>query len=90
MPVGHICKFDLEKTFSLDFGVKCNFSKTRIELVMLKILATTEKQKNKIKRTRLQSRESSQKIAAGNCYSQFLIYHSNESRAVLFLAEDGK
>ena len=42
MPFGHIWKFDLEKTFSLDFGVKCNFSKVRIEHVMLKFLATTE------------------------------------------------
>ena len=25
VPVGHIWKFDLEKNFSLDFGVKCNF-----------------------------------------------------------------
>ena len=42
MPVGHIWKFDLEKTFSLDFGRKCNFSKIRIEHVILKFLATTE------------------------------------------------
>ena len=32
----------LRKMFSLDFGVKCNFSKIRIEHVMLKCLATTE------------------------------------------------
>ena len=32
----------LRKTFSRDFGVKCNFSKTQIEHVMLKFLATTE------------------------------------------------
>ena len=43
LPVGHIWKFDLEKTFGLDFGLKCNFSKkTRIEHVMLKFLATIE------------------------------------------------
>ena len=42
MPASHIWKFDLEKTFSHDFGVKCNFSKNRIEHVMLKFLATTE------------------------------------------------
>ena len=42
MPVGHIWKFDLEKTFGLDFEVICNFSKIPIELVMLKVLATTE------------------------------------------------
>ena len=56
---------------------------------MLKFLATNEKI-CKNSRTELRSRESSQKIAAGNCYSQFLIHISNESRAVLFLAEDGK
>ena len=42
MPVGLIWKFDLEKTFGLDFGVKCNFSKIQIEHDMLKFLATTE------------------------------------------------
>ena len=42
VPVGHYWKFDLEKTFSLDFGVKGNFSKNRIEHVMFKFLATTE------------------------------------------------
>ena len=42
---------------------------------MLKFLATNEKiYKNS--RTELRSRESSQKIAAGNCYSQFLIHIS--------------
>ena len=45
VPVGHISKIDLEKTFSLDFGVKCNFKKIRIEHVMLKFLATTENTK---------------------------------------------
>ena len=40
--VSNILKFDLEKTFSHDFGVKCNFSKNRIEHVMLKFLATTK------------------------------------------------
>ena len=61
MPVGHIWKFDLERTFTLDFGVKCNCSKTRIVQVMLKFLATTENiRKNNIRRFELQSRESSQ------------------------------
>ena len=32
----------LRKTFSLDFGVKCNFSTIRIEQVIFKFLATTE------------------------------------------------
>ena len=42
MQVGHIWKLDFKKTFGLDFGVKCNISKNRIEHVMLKFLATTE------------------------------------------------
>ena len=47
MPVGHIWKFDLEKAFNLDFGVKCNVSKIRIEHVMLKFLATTQNTRSK-------------------------------------------
>ena len=42
MPVGHIWKFDVQKTFSPDFGVKCNFSKIRTEHVNVMFLATTE------------------------------------------------
>ena len=49
----------LRKMFSLDFGVKCNFSKIRIEQVMLNFLA--KNQKNKIRRFELQSRERSPK-----------------------------
>ena len=32
VPISHIGKFDLEKTFSLDFGVKCNFSKFELSM----------------------------------------------------------
>ena len=46
MPVGHIWKFDLEKYEKRNFGVKCNFSKIRIEPVMLNFLATTENLRN--------------------------------------------
>ena len=42
MPVGHIWKFDLEKLFSPIFGLKSNFSKSRIEHVMLNFRVTTE------------------------------------------------
>ena len=66
MPVGHIWKFDLEKTFSLNFEVKSNFSKIRIEHVMLKFLATTEK----IRKTRSEgsnyNRGKSVKNSRGN------------------------
>ena len=46
VPVGHIWKFDLEQYEQRIFGVKCNFSKNRIEPVMLKFLATTENLRN--------------------------------------------
>ena len=42
VPVGHIWKFDLEEYEQRNFGVKCNFSKIRIEPVMLNFLAKTE------------------------------------------------
>ena len=42
MPVGHIWKFELEKTCSLDGWMKFNFSNARIEHDMLKFLATIE------------------------------------------------
>ena len=87
VPVGHIWKFDLEKTFSLDFGVKCNFSKIRIEHVMLKFLAKTENTRKIRSEESNNNRGKVVKIAAGNCYSQFPIHNSNESRAVLSLAE---
>ena len=90
MSVGHIWKFDLEKTFSLDIGLKCNFSKIRIELVMLKFLATTEKTRKIGSEDSNYSREKKSKEAAGNCYSQFPIQNSYGSRAVVSLAEIGK
>ena len=46
LPVGHIWKFDLEQYEQFNFGVKWNFSKNRIEPVMLNFLATTENLRN--------------------------------------------
>ena len=46
MPVGHIWKFDLEKYEQRNFGVRCYFSKIRIEPVMLNFLAITENLRN--------------------------------------------
>ena len=43
MPVGHIWKFDLEEYELRNFGRKFNFSKIRIEPVMLNFLAKCEK-----------------------------------------------
>ena len=90
MQVGQIWKFDLEKTFSLDFGVKSKFSNIRVEHVMLNFLATTEN----IRKIRLEDSNTIAakwtKVAAGNCYSQFPIHNSNDGRAVLFVAGDRK
>ena len=46
MPVRHIWKFDLKQYEQRNFGVKCNFSKIRIEPVMLNFLATTKNFRN--------------------------------------------
>ena len=58
MPVGHNWKFDLEEHEICDFGVEFNFSKFRMEPVMLGFLATTENIiKIKSERPNLQLRE---------------------------------
>ena len=44
-PVGHIWKFDLEEHEIRNFGRKFNFSKFRMEPVMLNFLAKTENPK---------------------------------------------
>ena len=46
VPVGHIWKFDLEEYEQRNFEMKCNFSKIRIEPVMLNFLAKTENLRN--------------------------------------------
>ena len=61
MPVDHIWKFDLEEYELRSFGMKFNFSKVRIEPVMLNFLATTENIRNKIRTTESQLRESGRK-----------------------------
>ena len=54
VPVGHIWKFDLEEYEVRGFGLKFNFSKIRIEPVMLSFLATTENIKHEIRTTESQ------------------------------------
>ena len=61
MPVGHIWKFDLEEYEIRSFGMKFNFSKIRIEAVMLSFLATTENIRIKIRTAESQLRESDRK-----------------------------
>ena len=88
MPAGHIRKFDLEKTFRLNFGVKCNFSKFRNEHVMLKFLAKIENLRKKRSQGSNDNCGKVVKNSSGNCYSLFPIHNSNKSRAVLFLSGD--
>ena len=52
MPVGHIWKFDLEGYELRNFGRKFNFSKIRIEPVMLNFLARTENLRNREQKNR--------------------------------------
>ena len=71
MPVGHIWKFDLEEYELRNFGRKFNFSKTRIEPVMLNFLAKTEN----LRKTRSERPDNNRgkvvNLGSGNCYSQF-------------------
>ena len=60
VPVCHIWKFDLEEYGQGNFGVKCNFSKIRIEPVMLNFLLKTENLRGKRRTTELQTRKSGQ------------------------------
>ena len=59
--VGHIWKFDLKEYEIRGFGMKFNFSKIRIETVMLGFLATTKNIKSKIRTTESQLREKDRK-----------------------------
>ena len=71
VPVGHIWTFDLEQYEQRNFGVKCNFSKIRIEPVMLNFLATTKNLRNARSEQPNYNRGKVVEKAAGNCYSQF-------------------
>ena len=71
MPVGHIWKFDLEEYELRNFGRKNNFSKFRIEPVMLNFLAKTENLRNTRSKQPINNRGKVLEKAGGNCYSQF-------------------
>ena len=71
VPVGHIWKFDLEQYEHSNFGVKWNFSKIRIEPVMLNFLATPENLRNTRSEQPNYNRGKVIDKAAENCYSQF-------------------
>ena len=77
MPVGHIWKFDLEEYKIRGFEMKFNFSKNRMEPVMLNFLATTENIKNKIRTTESQLRESDRKNSGKLQFAIFEIIIKN-------------
>ena len=71
MPVGHIWKFDLEEYKLHNFGRNFNFSKIRIEPVMLNFLAKTENLRNRSRERPNYNRGRVLEKSAGNGYSQF-------------------
>ena len=88
MPVGPIWKFDLEEYELRNFGMKFNFSKIRIESVMLNFLAKTEYLRNARSEQRFTIAGKYLKKAAGNCYSQFP--DINQTRVELSYPEIGE
>ena len=71
VPVGHMCKFFHEQYEQRNFGVKWNFSKIRIDPVMLIFLTTFKKLRNTRSEQPGYNRKKVVKKAAGNCNSQF-------------------
>ena len=71
LSVGHIWKFDLEEYELRNFEKNFNFSKIRIEPVMLNFLAKTENLRNRRSEHLIYNRGKVLEKTAGNCYSQF-------------------
>ena len=83
MPVGHIWKFDLKEHKTRNFGGKFNFSKFRMEPVMLNFLATTEKIRKKDQNIRFTIAGKYLKKQREIAIRNFQIQKQNASRAVL-------
>ena len=83
VPVGHIWKFDLEEYELRNFGMKLNFSKIRIEPVMLSFLAKNEN----LRKTRSEQPNYNRGKVLEKSRRKLLFaisrYKSNASRAVL-------
>ena len=71
VPVGHIWEFDVEEHEISNSGRKFNFSKFRMEPVMLNVLAKTKNLRSRRSEHPIYNRGKILEIAAGNCYSQF-------------------
>ena len=83
MPVGHIWKFDLEEYELRNFGMKFNFSKIRIEPVMLNFLAKTENLRNARSEQPIYNRGKVLEKSSGKFLFAISRYKLNASRAVL-------
>ena len=83
MPVGHIWKFDLEEYELRNFGMKFNFSKIRIEPVMLNFLAKTENLRNARSEQPIYNRGKVLEKSSGKFLFAISRYKPNASRAVL-------
>ena len=83
VPVDHIWKFDLEEYKLRNFGRKINFSKIRIEPVMLNFLAKTENLRNRRSEQPIYNRGKVLEKSSGKLLFAISRYKTNASRAVL-------
>ena len=83
MPVGHIWKFVHEEYGQRNFGVKCNFSKIRIEPVMLNFFEKTENLINTRSEPPNYNRGKVVEKSSGKLLFAISRYISYASRAVL-------
>ena len=83
MPVVYIWKFDLEQYESRNFGRKFDFSKIRIEPVMLNFLAETKNLRNRKSEHPIYNRGKLIEKNSGKLLFAISRYKINASRAVL-------
>ena len=83
VPVGHTWKLDLDEYKLRNFGMKINFSKIRIEPVMLNFLAKTENLRNARSEQPIYNRGKVLEKSSGKLLFVISRYKSNASTAVL-------
>ena len=83
VPVGQTWKFDLDEYKLRNFGMKINFSKIRIEPVMLNFLAKTENLRNARSEQPIYNRGKVLEKSSGKLLFVISRYKSNASTAVL-------
>ena len=83
VPVGHIWKFDLEEHKLRNFRRKFNFSKVRMEPVMLNFLAKTRNLRKRRSEHPIYNRGKVLEKSSGKLLFAISRYKINASRAVL-------